>query len=131
MEQVARQKNEIGKMLERLGNALITGDLKGISSCYAFPALFGSDENSRMIANAAELELLFAQARNWFISKGIRATRAELQSFEQVSETVAAVDVRWPGFDEARNEIHTETSHYIIQTLAGKASIRVALTRGR
>src|SRR4030095_16846893 len=108
--QVALQKDKIGRMLERLGNAVSTGDLKGISSCYALPAMFVWDEGSRVVGSAEVVEQVFGEDSKWYIAEGILTTRGELLHFEPLTETVAAVDVRWPGFDEAGNENYSEIS---------------------
>jgi len=126
---VSLKKDDIGEMLERLGNAVSTGDLKGISDCYAFPALFISNEDSIVIESSGQLEEMFAKARDWYISQGILTTRADLVNIEEMTDLIAAVNVRWPGFDQAGNEKYTETSHYIIQASQRKPLIRVALTR--
>jgi hypothetical protein len=47
-----------------------------------------------------------------------------------LSETLAAVDVRWPAFDASGQEKSSERSHYILRLgTDGQAYIRVALTR--
>lgn len=123
------KKNDIGEMLDRLGKAVSDGDLAGISSCYAFPALFISDESSTVIESAEELESMFAKGRDWYTSRGILETRAELESIDEMTDLIAAINVRWPGFDQAGIETFTETSHYIIQASESKPLIRVAMTR--
>lgn len=122
-------KDDLNEMLERLGKAVGSGDLPGISACYAFPAMIVSDEGSIIFENADQVEQMFAKGREWYISKGILTTRAELESFEQLTDMTAAIDVRWPGFDKDGTENYTETSHYIVQAIKGKPLIRVALTR--
>jgi hypothetical protein len=55
--------------------------------------------------------------------------RAEILRFDPMSDDIAAVDVRWPGFDKDGAEVYTETSHYVIQSTDGNPLIRVALSR--
>jgi len=126
--QTAERKTEVLKMLESLGEAVNSGDLAGVSRSYAFPALFLVGESTTVLESAAQLEL-FGKGRQWYISQGILTTRAELESIEELTDRIAAVNVRWPGFDKDGNEVHTETSHYIIQTAGNEPRIRVALTR--
>jgi hypothetical protein len=47
-----------------------------------------------------------------------------------LSNRIATVDVRWPGFDEHGTEISTETSHYVMRIDDdGEARICVAMSR--
>lgn len=123
------KKDDIGQMLERLGQAVSTGDLPGISGCYAFPALFISDEQTMVLEDADELEQTFAKGREWYLSQGIIGTRAELQSIEELTDLIAAVNVRWPGFNEAGKEVYSEASHYILQTSDKGPLVRVAISK--
>ena len=59
-------KDKIRQLLERLGQALSAGDLKGASNCWAFPALFLSDDGATVLAEASQLEQLIAQASEWY-----------------------------------------------------------------
>jgi hypothetical protein len=127
--QTAERKTEVLKMLESLGEAVSSGDLAGVSRCYAFPALFLVGESTTVLESAGQLEELFGKGREYYISQGILTTRAELENIEELTDRIAAVNVRWPGFDKDGNEVHTETSHYIIQTAGNEPRIRVALTR--
>lgn len=123
-------KDAIGEMLTSLGKAVSIGDMNGVSGTYIFPALFMSDEKSFVMNNADELEKMFAQGQKWYIEQGIVETRAELVKIDELTETIAAVDVSWPGFDKDGNRTdYTETSHYILQFDNGKPRIRVAMTR--
>jgi len=123
------QKDDIGEMLGRLGKAVSSGDLAGISACYAFPALLMIGENSTVLEKAEQLEDMFAKGRDWYTSRGILETRADLESIDEMTDTIAAINVRWPGFDKTGIETYTETSHYILQASNGKPLIRVAMTR--
>lgn len=123
------KKNDIGEMLDRLGKAVSDGDIKGVSDCYAFPAFLMIGEDSTVLESAEELEAMFAKGRDWYTSRGILETRAELESIDEITDLIAAINVRWPGFDQAGIETYTETSHYIIQASESKPLIRVAMTR--
>jgi hypothetical protein len=54
--------DKITRLLERLGRTLSAGDLRGVSSCFEFPAVFLSDDGATVLADASQLEKLFAQA---------------------------------------------------------------------
>jgi hypothetical protein len=122
-------KDTIGEMLDRLGRAVTSGDLKQVSASYAFPALLLMEESSMVMTDPAEFEKMFGEGRKWYTNQGIVEARAEVLNLDLMTDTVAAVDVRWPGFDTGGKEIYTETSHYVIQLIDGKPLIRVALSR--
>ena len=108
----------VREMLDRLGRAVSSGDLDGVSACYVFPGLFLMGQDATVFEKPAEFEKLFAQGRRWYVDQGIVETRADILRFDLMTDTIAAVDIRWPGFDNDGTEIYTETSHYIIQTPA-------------
>jgi hypothetical protein len=123
-------EDEIRRLLERLGQALNTGDMRGVTGCFAVPALFLSEDGATVLANTNELEKLFAQAMEWYRSRGFISTKPELERVEILSERLASVDVRWPAFDASDTEKSSERSHYIMQLgNNGQAYIRLALTR--
>jgi len=67
---------------------------------------------------------------DWYRSRGLVSTKAELERVDMLSERLAAVDVRWPAFDASGQEKSSERSHYILRLgTDGQAYIRVALTR--
>jgi hypothetical protein len=121
---------EIRALLERLGQALSAGDLRGTSNCWEVPAVVLSDEGATVLADAGAIEKLFARATEWYRSRGLVSTRPELEGVDVLSEKLTAVDVRWPAFDASGQEKSSERSHYILQIgKDGKVRIRVALTR--
>jgi len=123
-------EDKIRDVLERIGVALSTSNLQALSNCWEVPALVLSDEGAIAVTEVSEIEKFFAQATEWYHSQGIRSTKAELERVEALSESLAAVDVRWPSFDASGAEKYSEHSHYIIQVgNDGQARIRVALTR--
>jgi hypothetical protein len=122
--------DKITRALEHLGRALSAGDLRGVSSCFEVPGLFLSDDGATILADASQLEKLFAQATEWYRARGLVSTKPELERVEVLSEKLAAVDVRWPAFDASGQEKSSERSHYIVRLgTDGQVYIRVALTR--
>jgi hypothetical protein len=122
----------IRRALQQVGAALSDGDARAVAQAWQLPGLVLADAGTRAIADAAEVEAFFAQAIAWYRSQGTVATRPEIQSIEPLSDKLAAVDVRWPGFNAAGREISTDTSHYIMQVgTDGEARICVALSRTR
>ena len=122
-------KNTIGEMLDRLGKAVSSGDLNQVSACYAFPGLFMVSEDAIVFKNPAEFEKMFAEGRKRYVEQGILEARPEILRFDPMTNEIAGIDVRWPGFDKNGNEVYTETSRYIVQSIDGKPLIRVALSR--
>jgi hypothetical protein len=122
--------DQIRRMLERLGQALSTGDVKGVASCWAVPSLVLSENGATPVAALSEVETFFAQAIEWYRSRGLVSTKPEVERIERLSDRLSAVDVRWPAFDSAGREQAAERSHYLLQRGDdGQPRIRVALTR--
>ena len=122
-------KDSVGEMLDRLGKAVSSGDLDKVSACYAYPAFFMLQEDSTVFEKPADFIKLFGEGRKWYVDQGIVETRPEIVRFDPMTDEIAGVDVRWPGFDKKGAEVYTETSHYLIQSAKGKPLIRVALSR--
>ena len=121
---------EIKSLLERLAQALSTGDLSEASRCFATPSLFLSDDGATVLADVGQIEQFFAQAAEWYRAQGLTATRPELLRVEELTEKIASVHVRWPAFDASGTEKSSERSHYLVQRGEdGRPCIRVALTR--
>ena len=111
--------DQIRRMLERLGQAL-----------RAVPSLVLSENGATPVAALSEVETFFAQAIEWYRSRGLVSTKPEVERVERLSDRLSAVDVRWPAFDSAGREQAAERSHYLLQRADdGQPRIRVALTR--
>lgn len=122
-------KEEIKKFLERLGVALSSADIPTIASCWKTPALVLSDERAHAVADEEEVATFFAQAVQTYHGIGLVSTRPEVEHIDRLSDTLAAVIVRWPGFDPTGVEKASERTYYILQTGEdGDPRIRVALT---
>jgi ketosteroid isomerase-like protein len=120
---------QITEALERIGTALSNGDARAVADAYEVPALVLSDTDARPVNGRDEVEAFFKDSVKWYNERGLMSTRPEVEHIEHLSEKLAAVDVRWPGFDADGKEQTSEGSHYIMQLGAdGRARIRVALT---
>jgi hypothetical protein len=126
----AMDSDRINQLLGDLGRNLSAGDLAGVSNCFEIPVVFLSDDGATILTDLEQLKTLFAQASQWYQSRGLVSTKPELERIDLLSEKLAAVDVRWPAFDASGQEKFSERSHYIL-TLPkdGGVRIRVALTR--
>jgi len=107
-------EDQIRRLLERYGHAMSVGDLAGILSCWELPALALYDEGGILLANAGELERFFTRVIASYRSQGLLATRPQIERTEGLTDRLAAVDVRWPSFDEAGVERSSERTHYIL-----------------
>jgi hypothetical protein len=126
------QTDQIGQLLEQLGQALSEGDLHQAANCWRVPALVLSDETALAVSASSEIEEFFSQAAEWYHLQGIASTKPEIERVDMLSEKLAAVDVRWPSFDASGKEKSSERSHYIVQLAEdGQVYIRVALARTR
>lgn len=126
------QTDQIGQLLEQLGQALSEGDLHQAANCWEVPALVLSDETALAVSASSEVEEFFSQAAEWYHLQGIASTKPEIERVDMLSEKLAAVDVRWPSFDASGKEKSSERSHYIVQLAEdGQVYIRVALARTR
>jgi hypothetical protein len=124
--------NQIRKLFDTVGRALSTGDVNAASHCWAVPSLVLFDDGATAISNVDQVAQLFSQAMQWYRSKGLVATRSEIERITMLSDKLAAVDVRWPAFDGSNTEKASERSHYIVQLGEDRElRIRVALTLTR
>src|SRR5687767_8385527 len=108
-------ETQIRGFLERLGNALTSGDVEGIGKCWEVPALMLSDEGSVAVSAPSQVATFFAGAVEWYRSMGLVATRPVLERVERLSEKLSAVDVRWLAFDAEGKEKAAEYSHYVLK----------------
>ena len=122
-------KESVEEMLTQLGVALSEGDSGTVAKHWDVPALVLSDQGSVAVNDRKEVEAFFAKASADYFSRGLVSTRPEIQSFEPMSESMAAVVVRWPAFDSEGMEKSSEKTRYILALGAdGKPHIRVAVT---
>ncbi len=123
-------EDQIRRLLERYGQAMSVGDLAGILNCWELPALALYDEGGILLANSGELERFFTRVIVSYRSQGLLATRPEIERTEGLTDRLAAVEVRWPSFDEAGVERSSERTHYILWLReGGQLYIKVGIPR--
>lgn len=105
----------IRQSLERYGEALSAGDLAGIWSCWEVPGLVLADDGAIAVSDQSQFEAFLARALGWYQSRGLMATRPELERAVALTERLTLVTVRWPSFDHAGAERYSERSHYILR----------------
>ena len=122
-------EEQIRTALEGYGKALSAGELGVVASYWEVPALVLTDELAVPVAAQSEVEEFFGQAIGWYRSQGLVETRAELERVRPLADRLAAVDVRWPAYDESGVEKASERSHYILRRGDdGVWRVQVALT---
>ena len=123
-------ENQILTLMQRVGRSLTTGNVTAVTQCWEVPGMLLSDEGAVTVADSVEMQRYFSEAIEWYRSRGLVSTRPELEHVDMLSERLAAVDVRWPAFDEFGREKASERSHYIVQQGSDdRVRIRVALAR--
>ena len=124
------RKDKVGQLIDNLGTALSNSDFRTAAGCFAFPSLIIMETGPTLVETIEQAEQMFAKSGEWYHSQGLVSTKGELEKFEDISDTVASIDVRWPSFDEAGKEKQAERSHYIIQVdTEGHFKVCCALTR--
>ncbi|HKX82917.1 MAG TPA: hypothetical protein VJL58_01750 [Pyrinomonadaceae bacterium] len=124
------RRDKVGELIDRLGTALSNSDFRTAAGCFAFPSLIITEAGTTSLKTLEEAEQMFAKSGEWYHSRGLVSTKGELEKFEEISDTVASIDVRWPSFDDAGKEKQVESSHYIIQVdTEGNFKVCCALTR--
>jgi hypothetical protein len=119
----------IKRLVECVAQSLSAGDFHALAKCWEVPALVLSDNGAIAVSDASEIERFFAQAAEWYRSRGIASTKPEIERVDFLSDKLAAIDVRWPWLDASGKEMSSERSHYIAQVGQDqRAYIRVALT---
>jgi hypothetical protein len=123
------EEDLITRFLHRYGQAISDGDMRAVSRCWEVPAVVLSDQDSIAVAQADEIENFFGQAVEWYRSRGLVATRPQLEAVKPLSDRLTSVDVRWSTLDATGEERSFERSHYILwRGEDGEPRIRVALT---
>jgi hypothetical protein len=122
-------RDDIQGFLDRLGQAISTGDIQAVARCWEVPALVLSDQGAMAIAAVEEIERFFAQAAEYYRGQGLVATRPEIDRVEALGERLCSVNVRWPAFDASGREQTSEHSQYLMRLDDdGQPRIRVAVT---
>jgi hypothetical protein len=129
LEVKAVNQDQINTSLQRYGQALSAGDLAGIASCWEVPALVLADDGAVAVSDTSQLRSFFAQVIGWYRSRGLLATRPELERAVALTERLTLVEVRWPSFDQAGIQQSSERSHYILRLgNDGQHRIQAAVT---
>jgi hypothetical protein len=109
-----RDDTEVQPFLDRFARALIAADGATIAGMWETPALVVSDQGAKAVASTAEVEAFFSGAAEQYTSRGIVGTRADIVWFDQATDRVAIVQVRWPYLDKGGKEMGEEVSTYTL-----------------
>ena len=121
--------DDLNTFLVRYGQAVSSGDLPTVASCWEVPAYVLTDEGVLVVSEVAEIERFFGQAVECYRAQGLVETRPDLQHVESLGQRLRSVDARWPAFDAAGQERSSEQSRYLRRLDDdGQPRIRVAIT---
>ena len=128
---LGRDQAEVQGILDRLANAVTTGNGQATAKMFAVPALVLDDAMVRPIDTLSEVEQFFSGAKFEYNAKGITDTRAEIVDLRWPSTRIAIVDVRWPWLDENGNETGDEVSTYVFRRdESGNLKIQAVIMHG-
>ena len=109
----------------RYGTALASGDLPGISACYAYPSYVPGDYASVVITAANEIEAFFAGAAEGYHAQGMTRAVPELTAIEHLSPALVEAEVRWSYTDDAGTEQQHDRFRYTVRHHGDQISICV------
>lgn len=123
-------RTAIGRLIDGIGTALSASDAEAVARYWEAPALVLGDGGSHAIGDIAEVTAFFAMSIPAYQKQGVITARGRLLHAEALSDTLAAIDVIWPGYDAEGREVMSETSHYLVSVGEdGEYRVRVALSR--
>lgn len=126
-------ENDLGvqDFLEGFALALTEGATEAIAEMWETPAIVIADEFVQAVSDQADLEDLFAGARDHYNSASVTDTRPEIVRLDEITDRTAVVRVRWPWLDDEGRELGSECSTYTLRRDgAGNWRIRVAIMHG-
>ena len=101
-------------LFEQYAHALTTSNAPAMGAQWVLPALLVGDEGARAVLSVLEVETFFVTAARNYLARGVVQTRAEVLHTEWLTERIAVVDVRWPGYDRHGIEIGAELARYTL-----------------
>jgi len=120
----------IQRLIDGVAKSLNESDAAGAARWWEVPALALGDEGAAPVASIDDVTGFFAANIPWYHDQGIVSVSGELLRAEPITPRIVAVDIRWPGFDAAGQEVWTETSHYILSMSdEGEFRVRFAATK--
>jgi hypothetical protein len=123
------ERQAIIDQLQRLGEAISSGDVDAVADHWEVPAMVLHDGASRLIPQRKDVETFFSEAMAWYRSQGLVSTAPIIERVDRLSEQVAIADVTWQAYDAANVPKSSERSHYVMQAGAdGVPRIRIAIT---
>ena len=114
-----RQDAEVEAFLDGYAGALAGGDLPGIAGCYALPALVAGDDAAIPIAEAAQVEAVFAGAAEAYRAQGLVGIRAELRGVDRLTPNLLLADVGWAYLDQGGKARRRSSYRYLLRRSAG------------
>lgn len=101
----------------RYGEALNSGDLAGVISCFDPPSSIIDDDSTTLMVDRTALENYFAGIDERYRAQGAFSATATVERVERLTPALWLVDLRWDSFDEtgAPAAIAAETYKYLLR----------------
>lgn len=126
-----REQASVQRYFDRFAEAMTSGDTRAMERLWGVPAFVLGRSEARVVHSEAEVEELFAGAKELYNSRGIVHTRAEIERLDWVGRDLVVATVRWPYLDADDRELGAETSSYtLLRGEDGGYRLRAVLMRG-
>ncbi|HWA01771.1 MAG TPA: hypothetical protein VG841_15795 [Caulobacterales bacterium] len=117
--------------LDAMGSALVAGDDAAAAALWEMPAYAVSPDMAHVIHSQAQLQLMFAAARERYYARGVTDTQPEIVRLDEINDQIVMVRVHWPWIDGKGRIVGGETSTYTLQRDdEGDWKVRVAVAHG-
>jgi len=111
----------------RYGDALASGNLPGISSCYDVPALVVHDRGAMAIDSRRQVEDAFDGAAEVHRAAGLVAARPTVLTVEPLTDVPAIANVHWDYCDAEGRSREQDGYRYLLRYTAGGPLIQVVV----
>lgn len=108
------------EFLDVYTDALNSGDLPAIASCYAYPSMVVTDTGSVVVASPEDIMAAFAAEGQ---EHAELTSVAELRSLESPTQNLAWITVRWSYRDSGGGEVSADSYRYLLRDTAGAVRI--------
>ncbi len=129
--EVRPASNEVQDLLDRLAQALTTGDGRAVAQLWAAPALVVHDEAVVAVGSLDEIAAFFGGVKEQYMARGIVDTHGDIIRLAWMTDRIVMVDVRWPYHDASGHEVGYELSTYTLRRDdAGALKVQAVVLRG-
>lgn len=111
---MASDRANVEAFFVRYGEALVSGDLQGISGCYEEPAFLLSDRGGRPLTRAG-IEADYDGAAEQHRAEGLVGAVPTVVGFERLSAQLGSVDVHWDYVDAEGHSLVQDGYRYVVR----------------